>query len=75
MTTEQAPLWAIARGVAAGVIGMAAMTAAQEVASKLQSSGGGGRQDEEPQGPQDPWERAAGPAEVARRISERVQSR
>jgi hypothetical protein len=72
MTTEQTPLGAIARGMAAGVIGTAAMTAAQELAAKLQSSGDGGQQDEESQGPQDPWEQASMPARVARRISEGV---
>ena len=72
MTTQDSPLGAIARGMAAGVIGTGAMTVAQELAAKLQSSGEDGQQDEEQQSPQDPWEQASMPAQVGRRISEGV---
>ena len=72
MTTQDSPLGAIARGMAAGVIGTAAMTVAQELAAKLQSSEDGGQQSEEPQSTQDPWEQASMPAQVGRRISEGV---
>ena len=63
------PLGALAKGLAAGVAGTAAMTAAQELSIKLMSSG------EQPQpdaGPTDPWEAASTPAKVARRIIEGV---
>jgi hypothetical protein len=61
------PRAAIARGVLAGVIGTAAMTAWQELAAKLQDSEEPEAQDEQPH---DPWEQAPAPAQVARRISE-----
>jgi len=72
MSTEITPLGAVARGVAAGVVGTALMTICQELAARLQSSG-----DEEQQGgqeevPLDPWEQASMPAQVGRRISEGV---
>lgn len=72
MTTRDTPLGAIARGMAAGVIGTGAMTVAQELAAKLQSSGDDEQQSEEQQSPQDPWEEASMPAKVGRRISEGV---
>ena len=72
MTTRDTPLVAIARGMAAGGIGTGAMTVAQGLAAKLQSSGDGGQQSEEQQSPQDPWEEASMPAQVGRRISEGV---
>ncbi|MDQ3719664.1 MAG: DUF1440 domain-containing protein [Actinomycetota bacterium] len=67
------PLGALARGLAAGVAGTAAMTAAQELSIKLMGSG------EQPQppdaGPSDPWEAASTPAKVARRVIEGVFDR
>lgn len=65
------PLGALARGLAAGVLGTACMTAAQELAAKLQGGGGeeGGDSDERPA---DPWEQAPAPALVARRIARGV---
>jgi hypothetical protein len=64
------PLGAVARGLLAGVAGTAAMTAWQELAAKLQSSG------EESEGssaaPKDPWEEAPAPAIVAKRVGEGV---
>ena len=67
-------LGAVARGLLAGAVGTAAMTAWQELSSRLQSPGseegdGGG----EP--PQDPWEQASAPAQVARRVIEGVFQR
>jgi len=72
MTTQGTPLGMIARGLVAGAAGTGAMTAAQELAARLQSSGGGedGSGDDRP--PRDPWEQASTPAKVARRISEGV---
>jgi uncharacterized membrane protein YagU involved in acid resistance len=69
------PLGAVARGVAAGVVGTAAMTAWQELSARLMSSG-----DESPEGgeqtePSDPWEQASAPANVAKRIGEGVFQR
>jgi hypothetical protein len=65
------PMGAVLRGAAAGVIGTGAMTAAQVLPSKLQSSG-----DESQEGagdePRDPWEQAPVPALVAKRIIEGV---
>jgi hypothetical protein len=73
------PLGAVARGVAAGVVGTALMTVAQELSARLPSSGDPQPQgdDSEQQGevgsaPADPWEQASMPAQVARRISEGV---
>ncbi len=61
------PLAALRRGLLAGVVGTAAMTAWQELSAKLQSStdGGGGGSD-------DPWEQASAPAKVGKRIGEGV---
>jgi uncharacterized membrane protein YagU involved in acid resistance len=63
----------IARGIAAGIVGTAVMTAAQVLPSKLQSSdeadGSGVEQ------PQDPWESAPVPARVAKKIGEDVFGR
>lgn len=75
MTTQHTPLGALARGVAAGVIGTGLMTIAQELSAKLQSSGDDGQQSDaggQQQGEQDPWEQASAPAKVAKRISEGV---
>lgn len=68
MPATPTPLSAVARGVAAGVIGTAVMTAAQMAYAKLQPA-------PEPAGTQpdsvkDPWDDAAMPALVARKISE-----
>jgi hypothetical protein len=65
------PVAVVARGVTAGVLGTALMTAWQELAAKLKSSPGDGGS--EPQDPsEDPWEDASAPAKVAQRISEGV---
>jgi hypothetical protein len=71
------PLGAVARGLAAGVIGTAAMTVWQELSMKLQNSdedGGGG---ENPASGQqsDPWGQASTPAKVGRKIIEGVFNR
>lgn len=69
------PLGAVARGLAAGVIGTAAMTAWQEVSMKLQISGeDGGAESQAAQQP-DPWEQAPVPAKMARKIIEGVFDR
>lgn len=62
----------MARGLVAGVVGTAAMTAWQELSAKLQSSGEDGTQQAHPQ---DPWENASAPAQVAKRVSEVVFGR
>jgi len=69
MSTQPTPLSAVARGVAAGVIGTALMTASQELYAKLQSSPDRSDEKEEPQ---DSWEQASMPAQVGRRIGEGV---
>lgn len=68
------PLGAVVRGLAAGVIGTAVMTAWQELSMKLQSSGEDGGGDENPAAgqQQDPWEQASAPAKVARKMLEGV---
>lgn len=71
-TTTQTPLGAVARGLAAGAVGTALMTVAQELSAKLQSSGGSEQQGDAGSAPADPWEQASMPAQVARRISEGV---
>jgi uncharacterized membrane protein YagU involved in acid resistance len=72
-TTNPSPLGAIARGIAAGVVGTGVMTLAQTLPSKLQSSGGGdgGSQDEGEQ-QQQTWDEASAPAKVAKKVSEGV---
>jgi len=72
MSTYVTPLGAVARGIAAGVVGTALMTISQEIAAKLQSSGDDPGQDaqQEAPAPRDPWEQASMPAQVGRRISE-----
>jgi hypothetical protein len=86
MTTHVTPLGAVARGLAAGAVGTALMTIAQELSAKLQApqdsdqqgddqqadgQEGDGQQGDGQQG-EDPWEQASMPARVARRISEGV---
>jgi uncharacterized membrane protein YagU involved in acid resistance len=64
------PRAAVLRGVVAGVVGTGAMTAAQVLPQKLQSSDG-----EESSGgddPQDPWDQAPVPALVAKRLAEGI---
>jgi hypothetical protein len=70
MSTRTTPIAALVRGLAAGVIGTAAMTAAQVLPSKLKSSEdtSGGQENS----PRDPWEEAPVPALVAKRIAEGV---
>ncbi len=71
MSTPPTPLNAVARGLVAGVVGTACMTAAQMLYAKLQPSA-----PQEDQGsssePQDPWEGASAPAQVGRRVIEGV---
>jgi hypothetical protein len=69
MGRASSPLAALIRGLAAGVGGTAAMTAAQELDAKLQGSGADEQSADEPQ---DPWETAPVPAKVAKRIGEGV---
>jgi hypothetical protein len=64
------PLEAVARGLAAGVVGTGFMTAWQETAAKLQSSLQNGGP--EPQPSEDPWDDASAPAKLAKRIGEGV---
>lgn len=65
------PLGAVGRGLAAGVVGTAAMTARQELSAKLQSSDSGGDSGDDEQ-PSDPWDEASAPAQVAKRVGEGV---
>ncbi len=60
------PLHALARGLVAGLVGTAAMTAYQELVSKVRSSGskGSGGASEEERG----WEEAPTPARAGRRF-------
>src|SRR3954454_4569116 len=60
------PLGALARGLLAGAAGTAAMTAAQELSSRLQAN-----DDSEPLS-SDPWEQAPAPAKAAKRVLEGV---
>ncbi|MCA1678522.1 MAG: DUF1440 domain-containing protein [Actinobacteria bacterium] len=79
MRTQPTPLGAVWSGLAAGLVGTAAMTSVQELSARLQASqasedpgrveqGDGDKQ----QVAQDPWEHASMPAQVARRIIEGV---
>jgi hypothetical protein len=65
-TSRPTPLGALARGLAAGVVGTAAMTGWQELSAHLQSSGESA--EESSPEPTDPWEQAPAPAKVARRL-------
>jgi hypothetical protein len=71
------PLGAVARGIAAGVIGTTMMTVWQELSMRLQNSHEDASSDREtePGGEQqqsDPWEQASAPAKVARKFLEGV---
>ena len=69
--SELTPLAAVARGLAAGIVGTGCMTAWHTLSAKLQHSGEeSGGEPSEP--PEDPWEEASAPAKVARRIGEGV---
>lgn len=74
MSRHHTPLGAVARGVAAGVVGTGLMTLAQTLPAKLQSSGDASQDEQGPQqqDEQDPWEQASAPAKMAKRISEGV---
>lgn len=65
MHTRSTPLAAVARGVAAGVVGTALMTANQELYAKLQPAPESPEEE-----PKDPWDEAPMPAQVGKRISE-----
>jgi hypothetical protein len=62
------PMQAVGRGMLAGLVGTAAMTAVQELYAKLHSDGGLGVAEK----PNDPWEQASAPAKVGKRIVEGV---
>ncbi|MGI8557234.1 MAG: hypothetical protein ACR2ND_02820 [Solirubrobacteraceae bacterium] len=64
------PLGAVVRGLAAGAVGTGLMTAWQELAANLQSSG-----EASAPAPEDPWEEASAPAKVAKRVGEGVFQR
>ena len=70
MRRETTPLGAVGRGLAAGLIGTACMTAWQEVAARLKrrhaKAGAGGDE------PADPWEHAPAPAQLLKRSVEGV---
>lgn len=71
MSTPPTPLNAVARGLVAGVVGTACMTAAQMLYAKLQPPAP--REDQGSSSePQDPWEGASAPAQVGRRVIEGV---
>lgn len=59
------PLGALGRGLLAGVVGTAAMTAAQRIGGHFESTGGD-------EGQERSWEDAPAPAKVAKRILEGV---
>ena len=78
MSTPPTALGAIARGIAAGVVGTGFMTLAQTLPQKLASSGDSGAHEgesEEQEGQTDPWEQASAPAKVAKRVIEGVFQR
>ena len=79
MTTQVTPLGAVARGLAAGAVGTACMTLAQELSARLQSSQSDDQQGDDQQGDdqqnRDAWAQASMPAKVARRISRGVFER
>jgi hypothetical protein len=62
---------ALARGLVAGVVGTAAMTAWQELSARLPGHGEGGADGASA----DPWESAPAPAKVARRFATDVLHR
>jgi hypothetical protein len=68
MNERPTPLGAIRRGLLGGAVGTAAMTAWQNLSSKLaeSDSGSGGSFAGEPK---DPWKEAPAPAKVAKRVA------
>lgn len=79
MTTTR-PVPAVARGLLAGALGTAAMTAWQELSTRLRHSGqddaaGQSEQEAAPQREPDPWEQASVPAQVARKLILRLTGR
>lgn len=68
------PLGAVGRGLAAGLLGTAAMTGWQLLAAKLQSSGADADGSSAPssEAAVDPWEQASAPAKLAKRVLEGV---
>lgn len=73
---RRTPLAAAGRGLVAGAIGTAAMTAWQEFAARLQSAASaeeaGSDEGQQDGGDEAAWEHAPAPAQVARRIAEGV---
>ena len=72
MRRAPTPLGALARGLAAGVVGTVAMTGWQELASRLRSSNGSSSESSAPQSEREAWEQAPAPAQVGKRIVEGV---
>ncbi len=64
------PLGAVARGLAAGVAGTAAMTAYQELVSRMRRRGSRGSESGSQEEERDPWTEAPAPAQVGKRILE-----
>jgi len=71
--THVTPLGAFGRGLVAGAVGTAAMTAWQKLSARLQQSSSADS-DGDSQG-NDPWESAPAPAQVAKRLIEGVFQR
>jgi len=72
--STQSPLGAVARGLVAGLVGTAAMTVHQELASKIRASRSVSSSSDADQQPPDPWDEAPAPAIVAKRVIEGVFS-
>ncbi|HYX83484.1 MAG TPA: hypothetical protein VE777_00810 [Gaiellales bacterium] len=71
-TRKLTPLGAVSRGIAAGVVGTACMTAVQEVMARRRPVRAGTATEEKPD---DPWAKAPAPAQLARRVIEGVFQR
>ena len=70
-TANRTPAGVIARGIAAGVVGTACMTALQELMSRRRRAQAASTTNGSAP-PADPWEKAPAPAQLARRVVEGV---
>ena len=68
-TNRTTPVGAVARGIAAGVVGTACMTAVQEVMSRRRRAHAPKVSEN---GQADPWKKAPAPAQLAKRVIEGV---
>lgn len=75
MRAREAPARIALRGLGAGLLGTATMTATQKIAMRLAGADSDSSEQQPSDGARDPWEDAPAPAQAARQISQAVFTR